>query len=78
MSQATEGRTFDELKSGLYLSGDHSTIANQFPQYYRPLQNGAGNATLTIANQIYVQQGYTINKSFQEVAAQQFKNSKKH
>ncbi|XP_055310175.1 ovalbumin-related protein X-like [Sitodiplosis mosellana] len=72
LSQATNGSTFDELKKGLHLSGDKAAIANQFYEHYGSLQRGAGKATLSIANQIYLQQDYPINKNFQEVAAQQF------
>lgn len=72
LSQAACGSTFDELKNGLHLNGNQTSIANQFPEYYNLLKNGAGNATFSIVNQVYVQQGYTINKKFQEVAVQQF------
>lgn len=75
LSQATDGSTFDELKKGLHLNVDKSTIANQFPEYYKQLQNGAGSSIFSIANQVYVQQGYAIKKNFQEVAVQKFLSS---
>lgn len=74
LSQATNGSTFDELKNGLHLSGDKAAIANQFYDHYGLLQQGAGNATLSIANQVYVQQDYSINKNFRQVAVEKFQS----
>lgn len=74
MSQAAGGNTFEEIKSELHLNADKSTAANQFREYYELLQRGAGNAQFSIANQVYVQQGYPLNKHFQDVAAQSFKS----
>lgn len=72
LSQATDDSTFDELKKGLHLNNDKATIANQFTDLYMQLQNGAGSSIFFIANQVYVQQGYSIKKNFQEVAIQKF------
>lgn len=72
LSQAANGSTFDELVKVMHLNGNKSTIAKQFHEHYELLQRGAGATTLSIANQIYVQQGYSINKQFQAVAVQQF------
>lgn len=72
LSQAASGSTFGELAKGMHLSDDKTVTANQFYDQYGLLQRGAGNTTLTIANQIYVQEGYSINKNFQEVAVQKF------
>lgn len=72
LSQATNGNTFEELKKGLHLSGDKSSIADQYLGYYGTLQKGARNTTLSVANQLFVQQGYKLNKNFQDVAVQKF------
>lgn len=74
LSQAANGNTFEELKNGLHLNGDKANVANQFVDYYGLLQTGAGNATLSIANQLYVSKDYPLNKNFQEVAVQKFKS----
>lgn len=72
LSQATNGNTFEELRRGLHLSGDKSTIADQYQTYYESLLKGAKNSTLAVANQLFVQQGYELNKNFQDVAVQKF------
>lgn len=72
LSQATEGRTFEEVRKGLHLSGDKATIADQFHQYYGLLQKSAGQSELLIANRIYVQQGHQLKEHFQEVATAKF------
>lgn len=72
LSQATGGSTFDELKKGLHLSSNQTTIASQYSEYYKLLKDGAKNATFSIANQVFVQKGYKINKNFQEIAVQKF------
>lgn len=72
LSQATSGSTFDELRNGLHSTGDKATIANQFHEYFGQLQRSVGESTLSMANQIYIQQGNKLNKDFQEVAATKF------
>lgn len=73
LSQATDGHTFEELQNGLHLTGyDKSAVANHFPKYFEQLQNNAGDSTLSIVNQIYVQQGYQLNENFRETAAKKF------
>lgn len=60
------------MRRGLHLTGDKATAANQFAEYYGLLQKSVGQSTLSIANQIYVQLGYQINKNFEEVAVKKF------
>lgn len=75
LSQAATGRTFDELRDGLYLNGsDKDTIANQFNDFYSQLQQSVGDSTLSIANQIYIQQGRELNKDFDELATTKFES----
>lgn len=72
LSQGAEGSTFAELCKGLHLSTDKSSVANQFHAYYGLLEKSVGKSTLSIANHIYVQHGYEINKQFHEVAVKKF------
>lgn len=72
LSQGANANTFEELRKGLHLSADKSAAADQFHEYYGLLEKSVGKSTLSIANQIYVQNGYQINKNFQEVAVKKF------
>lgn len=72
LSQATDGTTFEELKNGLHLNVEKSSLADQYLNYYGLLQKGAGNATLFVANQLFVQEGYKLNKNFPEIAVKKF------
>lgn len=73
--QAAEGSTFDELRDGLYLNvDDKNTIANQFNELYGQMQQNIGDSTLSMANQIYIQQGHELSESFQEVATSKFRS----
>lgn len=74
LSQGAGGNTFEEIKSELHLSDEKSTAANQFLEYYNSIEHGAGNSIFSVANRVYVQQGYPLNKHFQEVAIQNFKS----
>lgn len=74
LSEAARGSTFEELKRGLHLSGDKNSVANQFLEHYGKLQRGVGSSSLSIANQIYVQQGSEISKNLREVAVQKFQS----
>ena len=74
LSQAAGGNTFEQLKQSLHLSNEKSTVANQFLQHREALQQNAGEATLSIANAIYVQEGEKLNKNFHEVAVSNFKS----
>lgn len=60
------------MRKGLRLTGDKTTTANQFAEYYGLLQKSVGQSTLSIANQLYVKNGYQINKNFEEVAVKKF------
>lgn len=73
--QGSNGKTFKELKNGLHLSGDKTILANQFLEHREKLYKNVGESTLSIANQIYVQQGLSLNKNFQEVAISKFKSN---
>lgn len=74
LSFGANGHTFEELRNGLHLTSDKAAMATQFLQHAELLNKSAGNAIFSIANQIYVQQGYQLNKHFQEVAAKYFKS----
>lgn len=72
LSQATNGKTFDELRRGLYLSSYKSIVANQYKEFDRLIRKSAGKSELMIANQIYVQRGYQLNEGFKELAVKKF------
>lgn len=72
LSQAANGPTFDQIKKGLHLSDDKQANANQFSEYQNSFKKSVGNTTLSVVNQIYVHQNYSLNKSFQEVATKNF------
>lgn len=72
LSQATEGSTYDELRKGLYLNENKTITANQFEEFNGQLQNSVGNSTLSIANRIFVQHGYSLNETFKDFAEKKF------
>lgn len=72
LSQGANGKTYDELRIGLHLTDDKATTAAHFHEYYNLLEKCVGQSTLSIANQVYVQQGYKINPNVQEVAVKMF------
>lgn len=72
LAQAAQGNTLDELRSELHLYGNKVSVAEQFRILYKLLQKSAGDATFLVANQMYVQQGFSIRKSFQKVATEKF------
>lgn len=72
LSQAANGTTFEEMKNGLHLKGEKATLAAHFNEYFHKLQQGSGNKTLAIFNQIFVQNGFEINENFRNVAVEKF------
>lgn len=72
LSQASNGKTYDQLTKGLHLNNDKTTTANQFHQYYESLQKKTGDSELSIANKIYVKNGYEVKPEFREVATTKF------
>lgn len=75
LSQAAGGRTFDELRDGLHLSGsDKASVANNFYNFDTQLQKNLGDAQFSMVNQIYVQQGRELNKTFKDVATSKFRS----
>lgn len=72
LSQAANGNTFEELASGLHVKGNKSNVANEYLGYNGLLQKSAGNAIMSIANQLYVHKNYSLNKIFQKVAVEKF------
>lgn len=72
--QGAEKNTFKQIVNGLHLGADKETIAAQFAKHYDLLMDGVGESTLSIANQIYIQQGHQIRQTFRDVAIKQFKS----
>lgn len=71
LSLAADGNTYKQLKTGLQLKDKNST-ADEFRVHHDLLKSGAGNATFSMVNQIYIQQGYKINKTLQALATKNF------
>lgn len=75
LSQAAGGSTFDELRDGLHLNGsDKTAVANDFYNFDTKLQKNLGDAKFSMVNQIYIQEGRALNKTFQEVATTKFRS----
>lgn len=74
LSQAAADNTYEQLKQALHLGNEKSTIANQFLDHRDALEKNAGEAILSIANGIYVQEGEQLSKNFREVAVSKFKS----
>lgn len=72
ISQAANGTTYEQIRRGLHLVGDKSSIANQYHELLDSLQKTAATSTLTIANQIYIQRGEQINDDFSKIAKEKF------
>lgn len=72
--QGAQKNTFEQIVRGLHLEADKAIIAAEFAKHYDLLKDGVGESTLSIANQLYVQQGHQINQAFHDVAVKQFKS----
>lgn len=70
LSQATGGNSFEQIKNVLNLNYEKAEIADQFFNFYNALVESAGNATFTVANEVFVQEGSKLNANFQDVATQ--------
>lgn len=75
LTQATNGRTHDEIRNALHLGINNTVIANQFQELYSEITED--NYTLTTANQIYVQPKCEVNRNFQQVANTKFMSRKR-
>lgn len=72
LSLGTDGKTFDELKKGLYLNGNKTIVADQYHEFDQLIRKSAGESELLIANQIYVMQKYQLKEDFKEIAVKKF------
>lgn len=72
LSQGANEDTYEQIRDGLHLDVGKRKTANLFRRRSRLLRRGARKTTLSVANKIYLQEGYTINKNFQEIASQKF------
>ncbi|XP_031616656.1 uncharacterized protein LOC116336731 [Contarinia nasturtii] len=72
LAQGSKGQTYDVLKNGLHFMADRALMPDQFNETYTSLSRGAGSSTLTVANKVYLQNGYQINRDFQNVARKKF------
>lgn len=60
------------MKQSLYFNDNKTVTANQFYEINRFLENNDEKTSLLIVNQIYVNERYTLNETFQGVAAKKF------
>lgn len=72
LSQASSGKTFEELRNGLHLSDNKEHIASLFQQYNKGLSGKTKDPSISIINQIYVKSGAQLNKDFEKVATSTF------
>lgn len=72
--QGAEGETLAALMNGLHISGEREDIANEYKRRLTEMQSGSKqpNTMLTIANKVYVLDGYPIKKMFKSVAKNQY------
>lgn len=69
--QGAEGDTLKQIQSALHLNGDKETIANQFQEYYRSIGfETEQSSTLSLANRLYLQQGYNVKQSFKDAISE--------
>lgn len=73
-AQGAKGSTLQQLVKGLHLSGDKQAVAEQFALSAESLSKNLGNSTLSIANKVFVQDGYTVKKEFGDVAVKSFRS----
>lgn len=72
LSQATNGKTYEEFRKSLHLNGVKSVVANQSHEYIELIEKSAGQSELMIASQIYIQQEFQLNTNFQKMAINKF------
>lgn len=76
LTQAVNGTTLQEIKTALNITSNQTAIANQFYDLYSWIYKD--NYTLSMANCIFLQQNYEINKTFQEIATTKFGANVEH
>lgn len=72
LSLAANGDTYEQMRKSLYLQDNKILVANQFHKYNELLANNNEKTSLLIANQIYVKEGYRLNKTYQHIATERF------
>lgn len=73
LSQGAVGNSFDQIKNVLHMYGRYGDIAAEYLAYHRMMvEQDAGNASLSVANQVFVQEQIPLYETFQEVAKEYF------
>lgn len=75
LSQGARENTFKQIVRVLHLESDKETIAAEYEKHYSLLKEAVGQSTLSIANQIYVEQGFQLKQAFRDVAVKKFKSN---
>lgn len=72
VSAGAKGSTFDQITTGLHLTGDKQAIANIFSDSMAELQSKIGSSTLNIANKVYLKTGLSIKPEFRDIVVGKF------
>lgn len=72
LAQGAAGRTYTQLVETLHSDRDKAYPAYQYHELRKTVETNVGEATLAMANRIYVQQGYQLSKTFADKAITKF------
>lgn len=76
LTQAANGTTLQEIQTALNTTSNQTAIANQFHDLNSFICRD--NFTLSMANCIFLQQNYEVNKTFQQIATTKFGANVEH
>lgn len=71
-TQGADGESFNVLRNGLHLTGSREEIADEYGRQLAGVTKSIGAATLSVANKVFVQENYSIKKSFRDVAVNKY------
>lgn len=72
VSQGAIGKIYDQLVSELRISNAKAVVANQYQNYNQRLQQIAGSAEVITFNEIFVQNSFKLNRTYQSVVSSKF------
>lgn len=78
VSGGAKGTTFNQISSGLHLTGDKQMIANKFSESMTELRNEIGSSTMNIANKIYLKTGSSIKPEFKDIVVEKYHSDVEH
>lgn len=68
LAQAANGESLHQIKEHFHIPNEKSDLIKAYATYNDLIKSSAGNLTFMVANKVFVQDGYPINKQFQEIA----------